>query len=82
MVATAIGERSAAGRWRRQTVERGLTFDEWSNRRRLDALARSRSAGKRITSRIESLPPSTIASRSMPIPRPPVGGMPYESAST
>ena len=46
------------------------------------AQRRSRSAGKRITSRIESLPPSTIARRSMPMPRPPVGGMPYESAST
>ena len=41
-----------------------------------------RSAGKRITSRIESRPSSTIASRSMPSPSPPVGGIPYESAST
>ena len=36
----------------------------------------------RITSRIASLPVSTIASRSIPIPQPPVGGIPYESAST
>src|SRR5205823_3738552 len=41
-----------------------------------------RRAGKRITSRIVSRPVSTIASRSIPSPRPPVGGMPYESAST
>ena len=44
--------------------------------------SRGRSAGKRITSRIASLPVSTIASRSIPIPQPPVGGIPYESAST
>ena len=43
---------------------------------------RERSAGNRITSRIASLPVSTIVSRSIPIPQPPVGGMPYESAST
>src|SRR4051794_19134727 len=43
---------------------------------------RERRAGNRITSRIASLPASTIVSRSIPIPQPPVGGMPYESAST
>ena len=43
---------------------------------------RDRSAGNRITSRIASLPVSTIVSRSIPIPQPPVGGIPYESAST
>ena len=35
-----------------------------------------RSAGKRITSRIVSLPESSMTRRSMPRPRPPVGGMP------
>ncbi len=44
--------------------------------------SRSRSAGKRMTSRIVSQPVSSIARRSMPSPRPPVGGIPYESAST
>src|SRR5262249_30074729 len=43
---------------------------------------RSRRAGKRITPRSESLPLKTMAGRSMPIPSPPVGGIPYESAST
>ncbi len=38
--------------------------------------SRGRSAGKRITSRIASLPVSTMASRSIPIPQPPVGGIP------
>src|SRR5262249_54896795 len=42
----------------------------------------SRCAGKRMTSRMESLPARTIASRSIPKPRPPVGGIPYESAWT
>ena len=37
---------------------------------------RGRSAGKRITSRIASRPVNTIASRSMPSPSPPVGGIP------
>ena len=46
------------------------------------AHCRSRSAGNRITSRIASCPVRIIASRSMPRPSPPVGGMPYESAST
>ena len=41
-----------------------------------------RSAGKRITSRIDSLPVKSMARRSMPSPIPPVGGIPYESAST
>src|SRR5262249_26124242 len=43
---------------------------------------RGRSAGDRIASRIPSLPVSPIASRSMPTPQPPVGGIPYASAST
>ena len=37
---------------------------------------RSFRAGKRITSRIVSRPVSSIASRSIPRPRPPVGGIP------
>ena len=40
------------------------------------------SAGKRTTSRIDSLPVSSITSRSIPRPIPPVGGIPYDSAST
>src|SRR5439155_72553 len=44
--------------------------------------SRERRAGKRITSRIASLPVMAIVSRSIPIPQPPVGGIPYESAST
>jgi hypothetical protein len=43
---------------------------------------RSLSAGNRMTSRIVSRPVSTIVSRSMPTPSPPVGGIPYASAST
>jgi len=35
-----------------------------------------RSAGKRITSRIVSRPERSIASRSIPSPRPAVGGIP------
>ena len=38
--------------------------------------------GKRITSRMESVPQSIMAQRSIPKPRPPVGGMPYSSART
>ena len=37
--------------------------------------------GNRITSRMESVPQSIMAQRSMPKPRPPVGGMPYSRAS-
>ncbi len=37
------------------------------------AQSRARSAGKSITSRIDSLPVKSIASRSMPSPMPPVG---------
>src|SRR5437867_3286290 len=48
----------------------------------LRAHSRGRSAGKRITSRIASLPVSAIVIRSIPTPHPPVGGMPYESAPT
>src|SRR5207237_10044253 len=44
--------------------------------------SRERRAGKRITSRIASLPVMAIVSRSIPIPQPPVGGIPYDSAST
>lgn len=36
--------------------------------------------GKRMTSRIESTPSRSIASRSMPMPSPPAGGMPYSNA--
>ena len=36
--------------------------------------------GNRITSLIESQPVSSMAQRSMPMPRPPVGGMPYSRA--
>ena len=35
-----------------------------------------RNSGKRITSRIDFDPVSSMVSRSMPIPSPPVGGMP------
>ena len=41
-----------------------------------------RSVGKRMTSRIESTLASSITSRSMPMPSPPVGGMPYSRART
>ena len=41
-----------------------------------------RSAGNRITSRMLGLSVSSIISRSMPTPQPPVGGMPYSSART
>ena len=37
--------------------------------------------GKRMTSRMESEPVSSMTQRSMPMPRPPVGGRPYSSAS-
>ncbi len=40
-----------------------------------------RSVGKRITSRIEGLPVTSMTSRSTPMPRPPVGGIPYSSAA-
>jgi hypothetical protein len=39
-----------------------------------------RRAGKRITSRMLGLSVSSIISRSMPTPQPPVGGMPYSRA--
>ena len=39
-----------------------------------------RSVGNRMTSLIVSTPASSITSRSMPMPRPPVGGMPYSRA--
>ena len=42
--------------------------------------ASRRSAGNRITSRMLGLSVSSIISRSMPTPQPPVGGMPYSSA--
>ena len=41
-----------------------------------------RSAGNRITSRMLGLSVSSIIKRSMPMPQPPVGGMPYSSART
>ena len=43
--------------------------------------SRGRSKGKKITSRIESVPASNIAKRSTPSPRPPAGGMPLSKAS-
>ncbi len=39
-----------------------------------------RSCGKRITSLMESAPRRIMARRSMPIPSPPAGGMPYSRA--
>ena len=39
-----------------------------------------RSAGNRITSRMLGLSVSSMISRSMPMPQPPAGGMPYSSA--
>ena len=42
----------------------------------------SRSVGNRMTSRIDRTPLSAMSSRSMPIPTPTVGGIPYSSAST
>jgi hypothetical protein len=44
--------------------------------------AQSRIAGNSTTSRIERTPVSTITSRSIPIPIPPVGGIPCSSACT
>ena len=44
--------------------------------------ARGRISGNRITSRIDGLSVSSMTSRSMPMPSPPVGGMPYSSART
>ena len=41
-----------------------------------------RKAGNRITSRMLGLSVSSIIRRSMPMPQPPVGGMPYSSART
>ena len=41
-----------------------------------------RMSGKRMTSRIDREPVKSIARRSIPIPSPAVGGIPYESAST
>ncbi len=38
------------------------------------------SCGKRITSRIEGLSVNSITSRSMPMPSPAAGGIPYSSA--
>ena len=38
--------------------------------------------GKRSTSRMEALSVSSMTRRSMPKPRPPVGGMPYSKAVT
>jgi hypothetical protein len=44
------------------------------------ARAQSRIAGNSTTSRIDLRPVSTITSRSIPMPTPPVGGMPCSSA--
>ena len=41
-----------------------------------------RKAGNSTTSRIVSRPVSSITKRSIPKPSPPVGGIPYERAST
>ena len=62
-------------------VDRGTTDPRSGYGLRLRRQA-SRRAGKRMTSRIVSRPESSMTRRSMPSPRPPVGGMPYESAST
>ena len=47
-----------------------------------DAGRQSRIAGKSTTSRIVSRPVSSMTRRSMPMPMPPVGGMPCSSART
>jgi hypothetical protein len=39
-----------------------------------------RMVGNRMTSRIDGWSVSSMTSRSMPMPTPPVGGMPYSSA--
>ena len=54
-----------------------------SNKNGVDGQGASRrSAGNKITSRMLALSVSSIISRSMPTPQPPVGGMPYSSART
>lgn len=45
------------------------------------AHSRGRCSGNRITSRIEETLARSMTSRSMPIPSPPAGGMPYSSAT-
>ena len=66
-------ERRAVGGLRRQTgTPRGAPH-QWSS-------CSGRSVGNKMTSLIDSTPASSIATRSMPIPSPPVGGMPYSSA--
>ena len=49
---------------------------------RLLAVSRGFMVGKRMTSRMESLPVSSMTQRSMPMPKPPVGGIPYSRALT
>src|SRR5690606_11427187 len=45
-------------------------------------LPSGRSSGKVMTSRIDACEQSVMIKRSMPMPKPPAGGMPYSSART
>lgn len=70
--------RESCGALRRSPCRRGCGCAD--GRRALLQNCSWRSVGNRITSRIEVTPASSIARRSIPIPRPPVGGIPYSSA--
>src|SRR5260370_39994267 len=71
-------------------LERGSLSDYLDNAAEADRappFARTRhpfggSVGKARTPRIEGLSVSSMTSRSMPMPRPPVGGRPYSRAVT
>ena len=53
-----------------------------TQRAQLEGHRSGRMWGKRITSRMDCEFVSTMASRSMPTPQPPVGGRPWPSART
>ena len=58
-----------------EPLEAGAGFEGWWVRHHS-----GRMSGNRMTSRIEGWSVSSMISRSMPIPSPAVGGMPYSSA--
>ena len=72
------------GRWVETDETRALLdpYGEWAGLASVHILRGAkdysvgRSVGKRMTSRMVSRPVSSMASRSMPSPRPPVGGIP------
>ncbi len=78
----AVAVRAVVAAWWPPPQPARTTRSGAPSRVRAPTARQSRMAGKSTTSRSECRPVRSMTSRSMPSPRPPVGGIPCSSAST